>query len=387
MKKPTVTVVISTFNRAHFIAQTIDSFLHQTHRPSQIIVINDGSTDETQAILDLYSDNILYLEQNNSGKAAALNKAFKYVEGEYIWIFDDDDVVFNDALERHLVAFAQNPDIDFTYSSYCKGYSGENNELIPGVDVKTPNIDVENFFLEFLDTCFVVQQSMLVKFKAIKEIGPYDESLIRSQDYDFLIRLFRHHKGMMISGPTFYRRYHNGQRGGGNDLFKESEIESKWYEYEKKIIIKHMKSLQLIDFLPRNKRHTQAHSDLQQARLRKASILSIKGLWHEASQAFESLGVTTDTTLSSKEKQICHAAMKSVLALKELVNSRQLIKQYSHSVSKLNFLIRKEISKGIYYNLLKNRQEYNYIQLIKLSTLTFKLLIISKKINNATLPI
>ena len=95
----TVTVLIPTYNRADWLIESLNSILEQTRRPDEILVINDGSTDDTLARLEAYREDVQVLNQDNSGKSAALNNAIAHAKGDFIWVFDDDDIAVPDALE------------------------------------------------------------------------------------------------------------------------------------------------------------------------------------------------------------------------------------------------------------------------------------------------
>jgi len=102
MRASDVTAVIATCNRAHYLGEALDSVLRQTMPPAQVIVVNDGSTDATEAVLGRYGERIEVINQENGGKSRALNRAMAKVRGEYLWIFDDDDIAVPQSLERHL---------------------------------------------------------------------------------------------------------------------------------------------------------------------------------------------------------------------------------------------------------------------------------------------
>jgi glycosyltransferase involved in cell wall biosynthesis len=106
-----VSVLIPTFNRANYIVESLESVLSQTRRPAEVIIIDDGSTDDTVERLAPYMQRIAYLRKENGGKSSALNLGMKAVTGEYVWIFDDDDIAYPDALARHAEVFASNPHI------------------------------------------------------------------------------------------------------------------------------------------------------------------------------------------------------------------------------------------------------------------------------------
>lgn len=115
-----VSVIMSTFNRAAFIGEALSALVNQTLPPRQILVVNDGSTDETESALAPFRDKITYLRQENKGKSAALNRALSLATEGFVWVFDDDDIPFSDALSRHMAALARHPDAGFTYSPYIE---------------------------------------------------------------------------------------------------------------------------------------------------------------------------------------------------------------------------------------------------------------------------
>ena len=116
-----VTVIIPTYNRAHFLPECLDAIFSQTVPASEVIVVNDGSTDNTLKTLDSYRDKIISLNKPNGGKASALNLGLAHASGEFIWICDDDDLPLPGALETHLDAIRDNPGADSTYSGYYLG--------------------------------------------------------------------------------------------------------------------------------------------------------------------------------------------------------------------------------------------------------------------------
>src|SRR5690606_24595967 len=87
-----VSIIIPTYNRANYLKESLDSVIAQTYPNKEIIVINDGSTDETTEILQEYKHSIKYFNKENGGKSSAINLGLKKATGDYIWIFDDDDI-------------------------------------------------------------------------------------------------------------------------------------------------------------------------------------------------------------------------------------------------------------------------------------------------------
>ena len=92
MPDPTVSIIVPTFNRARYLPECLDSLLAQTFPATEIIDVNDSSTDDTARVIRPYLDRITYVEKENGGKSTALNLVLPGIQSDYLWIFDDDDV-------------------------------------------------------------------------------------------------------------------------------------------------------------------------------------------------------------------------------------------------------------------------------------------------------
>lgn len=98
MKK--ISVIIPTFNQQEFLAETLDSVLNQTVKPHEVIVVNDGSTDNTRGILESYADKVKVIHQVNKGLASARNTGIMNATGDYILPLDSDDLLQDGCIER-----------------------------------------------------------------------------------------------------------------------------------------------------------------------------------------------------------------------------------------------------------------------------------------------
>lgn len=235
-----VSVIVPTFNRAHFLSQCLDALFSQTVPPAEIIVVNDGSTDNTKDVLAAYKDRIVYLEKKNGGKASALNLGLSKAKGEFIWIFDDDDVSLPNALKIHLDALKANPSIDFTYAGYHIGVPDPETGDLKIVETFEPfQGPAKSLFLSFAigasgpQIGFMLQQGMLVRKHCFDAAGPFDEALIGSEDRDMNLRLCRFFKGLRIDRPTFILRRHEGLRGPSHASYSYAERERKLWETDR----------------------------------------------------------------------------------------------------------------------------------------------------------
>ena len=118
MSKPIISVVVPTYNRAHLIQQTIDSILAQTRRADDVIVIDDGSTDDTEIRLAKYGDRIVYHRIANSGVQTARNTGISLARGDWIALCDSDDLWLPQYLERQACLIAARSDLDFSFANF-----------------------------------------------------------------------------------------------------------------------------------------------------------------------------------------------------------------------------------------------------------------------------
>lgn len=123
----TVSVIIPTYNRAKLLVEAVESVLRQTYRDFEIIVVDDGSTDDTEERIQKYSDRLVYIKQQNAGVNVARNRALSAAKGEYIALLDNDDLWFENKLEIQVKLLDQHQDAGFLFSDFMirKDTTGE----------------------------------------------------------------------------------------------------------------------------------------------------------------------------------------------------------------------------------------------------------------------
>src|SRR5690348_13004759 len=112
---PLVSAAITTYNRARYLPEAIESILAQTIRDLEIVVVDDGSTDDTDAVVAPYLGRVRYVRQANGGRAAARNAAVRLARGELIGFCDSDDRWLPDRLERQLQALESWPEVGMVH--------------------------------------------------------------------------------------------------------------------------------------------------------------------------------------------------------------------------------------------------------------------------------
>jgi glycosyltransferase involved in cell wall biosynthesis len=311
-----VSVLLPTYNRESFIGESLESVFAQTHPPTQVIVINDGSTHHTRVALEPFRQRIEYLESENRGKASALNLGMAKVTGEYVWIMDDDDVAMSDALERHVAILDSRPEIGWTYSSYIESTTNPDNlRIVPKAEKALPNFPEDEFLVRLIERCFLIHPTIMVRTSCYREVGAFNPDLIRCQDYEMAVRLARRFPCARIAGPTIYYRIHRGARGSARDTFKAGQIQEKWLEYMQVFIRELRKEMPLREYLPGSQAPNRNASDPRYAYLRRMGIMARKRLYDEMIEDLRLAAQENSThfsTLAPRERDLLHELYNSI---------------------------------------------------------------------------
>ncbi len=185
---PEVSVVICAYNAAPFIAETLASVCAQTYQDYEIIVVNDGSTDDTEQVLAPYFDRILYVKQENAGPSAARNTAIRCALGRYIALLDSDDQWLPTYLETMLARMKAEPGIDVLYpNAELFGTPQWDGKLFQDVCPSSAPVTLE----KFLSRACNVFISAVFKREILDIVGTFDESLRGSEDFDLWLRMLQ----------------------------------------------------------------------------------------------------------------------------------------------------------------------------------------------------
>lgn len=182
MSEVVFSVIVPCFNQADFLPDAINSILNQSYGSWEIIIVNDGSVDNTQELTEMYlaKDNrIRVVNQNNRGLSAARNSGIKQSKGNYLIFLDSDDWLYLDYLKVAHDYF-QN-DIDILISGYAHWKMGVS---IHEVSRPSSNLGIDNFIYGN----YAPPVAFVIKKTIIEKIGLFDENLKSSEDWDFWIR-------------------------------------------------------------------------------------------------------------------------------------------------------------------------------------------------------
>ncbi len=217
-ENPLVSIIIPVYNGERYVAEAIESAVSQTYRPIEIIVIDDGSTDETKRVVERFENDVVYRYQINQGSSAARNTGVALANGEYLAFLDADDVWMSEKLERQMPVLIASSDIDLV-SSYMQQFISPDLSEEEKVNVLLPPDEMDGF----LATTVVVKKS------SFERVGPFDTSWTVGEFMDWHLRARE-------LGLRFYtiekllarRRIHSTNKG----------ILLRSYEYERAQILK-----------------------------------------------------------------------------------------------------------------------------------------------------
>jgi glycosyltransferase involved in cell wall biosynthesis len=213
-----VSVIIPTYNRSAWVCDAIASVLAQTYQDFEVIVADDGSTDDTAAAVARFGSQVRYLPLAHRGQPAATrNAGLAVATGKYIAFLDSDDLFLPGKLSRQVPVLEANPNIGLVYSN---GYYFDNIPTQPaGAALDGLPTPSGNVFADLLRGNFLMTPALvLIRRAALEAVGDFDEDpdLIAVEDYDLWLRLSLQIRMQFISGDVAAIRRHNANLSANN---------------------------------------------------------------------------------------------------------------------------------------------------------------------------
>ena len=200
---PIISVIIPVYNGEKTIRETIESVLKQTFNEFELIIVNDGSKDQTLEIVNSIQDSrIKVFSYQNAGLSASRNRGITQASGEYISFIDADDLWTPDKLESQLKALQENPQAAVAYS--WTDYIDETGRFLrQGSHVSVSGNAFANLLLlNFLEN----GSNALIRKQALLEVGEFDESLSSAEDWDMWLRLALRYDFVVVRSPQVLYR-------------------------------------------------------------------------------------------------------------------------------------------------------------------------------------
>ncbi len=208
-----ITVVIPTYNRYTLLKRAITSLYSQSCQPKEIIIVDDGSTDDTKQIQNDFPE-IIYIYQENRGVSAARNRGVKNASCEWIAFLDSDDEFHTEKLQKQIEFHQKNPDILMSYTA--------EKWVRNGKEVKVPKKYQKigkNIFAENVEYCNIAPSSVMLHKKVFQSIGMFDETLWACEDYELWLRILMHFEVGLINEKLIIKHAgHENQLGFSKGL-------------------------------------------------------------------------------------------------------------------------------------------------------------------------
>ncbi|MCB1670638.1 MAG: glycosyltransferase [Gammaproteobacteria bacterium] len=200
-----ISVIIPTFNRARALPRALNSVLSQTLPPAEVIVVDDGSTDDTAALLGSEFPSVRYLQQPNRGVSAARNLGVAVSRGHWLAFLDSDDEWFPEKLERQMELIERHPDAQVCHSDEIWIRNGRRVNPMQKHTKRGGHI-----FENCLPLCAMSPSSVVLRRELFEGLNGFDETLPACEDYDLWLRICSRYPVLYVDVPLL-RKY------GGHD--------------------------------------------------------------------------------------------------------------------------------------------------------------------------
>lgn len=223
-----VSIIVPTYNAELFLKETIASVLAQTYQNFELLIIDDGSTDNSKALVDSFADERIqyFYQENHGGPSKARNYGLSVAKGKYIFIFDSDDLMRVDKIELSVAALEAHKTADILFTKFSM--VDEKNRIVRDDYLKdyltlsqligSDLLDEKTYFIEsarlheaVIKTNFIGTSSVALRASSIGKLDIFDEELKNADDRLFWIAFTKSHNGILVNKVLHdYRSVNNG---------------------------------------------------------------------------------------------------------------------------------------------------------------------------------
>lgn len=204
---PKVSVIIPTYNYARYLPDAIESVLSQTFSDYEIVVVDDGSTDNTVEVLQPYMGKIKYIYKENGGLSSARNVGIQNSICEYLVFLDSDDMLMPDKLRIQTAILDDNPEVGFVYSDEYIMHGEDKDNMYRAREGR--QLPSGNIFKEFFLNSFIAVMTVMVRRSCLDQVGLFDEGLPCNEDDDLWLRILAKWPATFSDYPSAIRRIHS----------------------------------------------------------------------------------------------------------------------------------------------------------------------------------
>lgn len=205
---PLVSVIIPTYNREKYVVEAIESVLVQTYKNLEIIVVDDGSTDGTEKILEPYRDRVVYIYQENQGPSAARNTGIRRANGQFIAFLDSDDLWLPEKLEVQVAYMETNPEVGLVHTGKLHREERPTGPILKEWPYAEQSRSGHIFPEMFLGPA-VLTPTVVARRECFDVAGLFDEDLTFGEDHHLFLRIARHFPIGYINKPLVIIRFHD----------------------------------------------------------------------------------------------------------------------------------------------------------------------------------
>jgi glycosyltransferase involved in cell wall biosynthesis len=213
-KEPLVSVIIATFNRANLVVQAVQSVLGQTYKNIELIVVDDGSTDNTSQVLRKFRNRLVYLYQERAERSAARNLGYRQSKGEYIAFMDSDDLWLPTKIESQVGVLNRNPHVGVVYTG-VRFIDGRGRDYAGKICREGLKRRRQSLYEDLMtDNVVGSPSAVMLRRACLERVGLFDEQMNACEDLDLWRRISEHFNFRKIDAPLLEFRIHpdNTQR-------------------------------------------------------------------------------------------------------------------------------------------------------------------------------
>lgn len=202
-----VSVIIPTYNYGHFIGEAIESASAQTFPVSEIIVVDNDSTDDTESVVRGFGERVTYIREPNLGVSAARNKGIESSKGDFIAFLDADDTWLPQKIEKQIAKMLDDPEIGVVHCGLREFDNASGETLALHLDGSEGWV-ADEMLLFSTPTIIGPGGTILVRREVFENVGGFDTRLTNGEDWEFCLRVARNYKIGFVAEPLVNYRNH-----------------------------------------------------------------------------------------------------------------------------------------------------------------------------------